>query len=135
VLSPAPFFAGAADVGYHTAMDVRFAAGAFEEPGPAAAWLRMAVPLVAGEEPSPLVRVLAAADSGNGISAVASPEALLFINTDLTVALHRLPRGEWVLLDARTVLEPHGIGQATSRLHDLDGALGVAVQTLFVAPR
>lgn len=134
-LPRAAFFDGVADVGYHTAMECRSVAGGFTEPGPATVWMRMRVPLVAGEAPSPLVRVLTAADSGNGVSAVADPRSLLFVNTDLTVALHRLPRGEWVLLDARTVIAPHGIGQAGSTLHDEDGPIGVALQTLFVATR
>lgn len=134
-LPPGGFFAGAAEVGYHTAVDVRFAEGGWNTAGPAVAWLRMMVPLVADEAPSPLVRVLAAADSGNGISAVAHPRSLLFVNTDLTVTLHRQPEGEWVLLDARTVIEPHGIGQATSVLSDGAGVLGGASQTLFVARR
>ena len=38
-------------------------------PGRRVVWLRMRQPLVDGEPPSPLVRVLVAADSGNGVSA------------------------------------------------------------------
>jgi Thioesterase-like superfamily len=66
---PAPFFPTGQEVGYHTAMEWRFVAGSFLEPGPATVWLRMRHPLLPGEPPSPLVRVLAAADSGNGVSA------------------------------------------------------------------
>src|SRR5438874_2071135 len=43
-----PFFPVPWDVGYHTAMEVRFAAGSFLSRGPATAWLRMRVPLVEG---------------------------------------------------------------------------------------
>ena len=64
----ADFFPGTEDEGYHTAMEVSFAAGQFIEIGPATAWLRMRVPLVAGEEPTPLQRAMIAADVGNGIS-------------------------------------------------------------------
>jgi hypothetical protein len=134
-LPPGSFFEGAMELGYHTGMAFRFAAGSFAEPGPAAVWMRMEVPLLAGEAPSPLVRVLAAADSGNGVSAVADPRDVLFVNTDLTVSLHRPPAGEWVLIDARTVVEPDGTGQALSRLADVEGTIGTAIQTLFVAPR
>src|SRR3712207_8637788 len=42
----------------------------------------------------------------------------LFVNTELTLHLHRDPAGEWVGLDARTVLESNGSGLATSTLHD-----------------
>ena len=49
--------------------------------------------------------------------------------------LHREPAGEWVLLDARTRLEPHGAGLAQSILSDEHGPLGLAAQSLFVAER
>ena len=44
--------------------------------GPATVWMRMRDPLVAGEEPTPLQRVLVAADSGNGVSATLDLAAL-----------------------------------------------------------
>lgn len=134
-LAVGPFIAGAPEVGYHTAMEIRPVVGGFDVPGPGIVWFRMRVPLVAGEEPSPLVRVLVAADCGNGVSGVEDPRALLYVNTDLTVSLHRSARGEWVLLDARTVIDRQGIGQASSVLHDGDGAIGSGLQTLFVARR
>ena len=124
-----------ADVGYHSAMEWRFVRGAFFRPGPATVWLRMRVPLVAGEEPTPLTRVLVPADSGNGVSATLSFNKYMFINTDLSVSLHRLPAGEWVCLDAATTIQPHGIGMAESQLFDEQGTLGRAVQNLFVARR
>ncbi|WP_345494467.1 thioesterase family protein [Nocardia callitridis] len=85
--------------------------------------------------PSPLERTLAAADSGNGISAVLDWSSFLFINTDLTVTLHRHPEGEWVCLDATTLPQPHGIGLAESALYDEKGPLGRSTQTLYIAPR
>ncbi|HEY2056134.1 MAG TPA: thioesterase family protein, partial [Solirubrobacterales bacterium] len=84
---PANFFPTGASEGYHTAMEIRFVSGAFTEIGPAAAWLRMRHPLVAGEEPSPLQRTLIAADVGNGISSAVDFRRFLFVNVDLTVQL------------------------------------------------
>jgi hypothetical protein len=129
------FFATGQDVGYHTAMDYRFVAGRFLDPGPATVWMRMRQPLVAGEEPSPLQRVLVAADSGNGVSATLDWSRYLFINVDLSVHLHRMPAGEWVCLDAITIPEPTGIGLADTALHDEHGPLGRALQTLLVRAR
>lgn len=120
---------------YGAAMEARFVTGGFTEPGPADVWMRMRIPLVAGEEPSPLSRVLAAVDSGNGVSAVADPRRLLFINPELTVHLYRHPVGEWVRMRARTVLDAGGSGLATSALSDRDGAIGTAAQSLFVDDR
>ena len=129
------FFAVASDVHYGTAMDTRFVTGGFTEPGPADVWMRMRIPLVAGDDPSPLTRVLVAADSGNGVSAVADPRTLLFINSDLTVHLHRHPTGTWIRMQARTVIDRLGSGLALSTLSDADGTIGMALQSLFVDDR
>ena len=50
------FFETGHEVGYHAAMEYRFVEGGFVEPGPAKVWMRMRVPLVDGEQPSPLQR-------------------------------------------------------------------------------
>ena len=93
------------DAGYHSAMEYRFVRGNFNELGPATVWMRMGVPLLPGEDPTPLQRVLVAADSGNGVSVTLDWSRYLFINVDLTVHLHRMPVGEWVCLDAETFPE------------------------------
>jgi hypothetical protein len=103
--------------------------------GPARVWMRLRHPLVPGEPASPLARVAATADFGNGVSSVLPFERFLFINADLTIHLHRQPRGEWIGLDARTLLHAGGSGLAESVLHDVDGAVGRAFQTLVVQPR
>jgi hypothetical protein len=130
-----PFFATGAEVGYHTAMDIRFVAGAFLDPGPAVVWMRMRHALVAGEPTSGLTRVLVAADAGNGVSATLDYRRFVFINTELTVHLLRPPAGEWVLLDAVTHLGDPGLGLAESALSDERGRIGRAAQTLLVRPR
>ena len=132
---PAPFFPTGEEVGYHTAMDYRFVAGDFLAPGPATVWMRPRHPLVAGEETTPLERVLLAADSGNGVSATLDFERLVFINVDLTVHLNRLPSGEWVCLDSVTIPERNGVGLTDTALHDELGPIGRAAQTLLVADR
>ena len=126
-----PFFDTGQEVGYHTAMEYRFVSGGFRELGPATVWMRMRHPLVAGEDASPLQRLLAAADSGNGVSATLDLARYLFINVDLSVHLHRLPAGEWVCLEAITIPQPNGIGLADAALHDEQGPLGRALQTLW----
>ncbi|MCM2579622.1 thioesterase family protein [Streptomyces meridianus] len=130
-----PFFDVPWDVGYHTAMELRFAAGSFTERGPATCWMRPRVPLVAGEETGALERVLVAADSGNGISSELDFRTHVFVNPDLTVHLHRHPIGEWVCVQARTSIDTAGIGTADASLHDEKGPIGRSVQSLFVAAR
>lgn len=121
--------------GYLAAMEWRFLTGAFNQPGPATAWLRMRHPLIAGENPTPLARVLVAADSGNGVSSVLPFGRWRFVNPDLTVYLHRMPAGEWICLDAATTVDPVGIGLATSLISDTDGVVGRGLQSLYVGAR
>jgi hypothetical protein len=130
-----PFFPTGEQIGYHTAMEYRFLSGGFLETGPATVWMRMRVPLVEGEEPTPLQRVLVAADSGNGVSASLDWRRFLFINTDLSVHLHRMPASEWVCLDAVTRPEANGVGLSDTQLFDERGPIGRAAQTLFVRAR
>lgn len=120
--------------GFHSgAIEMRFVRGSFAEPGPATAWLRLRVPLVAGETPSPLSRVAAAADFGNGISWVLTrKDGYRFINPDLTIYLHRHPEGEWIALESVTAPDPHGVGLAESRLYDPRGPIGRSVQSLLI---
>lgn len=133
--SPGELVSPGGEVGYLTAMEYRFVRGGAREPGPATVWMRMRVPLVAGEEPSPLVRLMVAADSGNGVSAALDWRRFLFINVELSVHLHRHPQGEWVCLDAETVSEPSGLGLTETLLADERGRLGRAAQTLLVQAR
>ena len=120
--------------GFHlTAFELRFADGSWD-PGPARVWFRLQRPLVDDEEPSPAMRVAGAADFANGISRVLEFDEWLFINTDLSVALHRPPQGEWVGLDSRTILDPGGVGLSVTALHDVGGPVGRGQQTLYVTP-
>ena len=116
------------------AIEIRFVRGVFGN-GPSTAWFRMRVPIVAGEEPSPLQRLAAAADFGNGISAVLPWDEYVFINPDLTLYIERPPTGEWVGLEAQTIIAPDGIATAESVLYDERGRVGRAIQALLVAPR
>jgi hypothetical protein len=117
------------------AIEIRFVAGAFGQRGPSTGWFRLRVPLVAGEEPSPLQRLAAAGDFGNGISSTISWDEYVFINPDLTLYIDREPVGDWICLDAQTMIAPGGIGVAESVLYDERGRVGRAVQALLVAER
>lgn len=124
-----------AAVGYHTAMDWRFATGGLTEPGPGVAWLRMRHPLVSDETPSPLTRVLVAADSTSGIGSAVDFSDYVAINTDLSVYLHRLPAGEWIGLKASTAIGPSGVGVATAEICDEQSVAGRSLQALLVRKR
>jgi len=121
--------------GYLSAVEWRPVRGQFGEPGPATVWTRLRYPLVPDEETGPLERVLAVADSGNGLSGELDITKWLFINPELTVHLHREAAGEWVCLDAQTAISAGGAGLATSVLSDSSGRLGVGAQSLLISPR
>ena len=132
----APSFTGADPPAYHNrATEHRVVRGSWTELGPIVDWIRLLHPVVPDEAPSPLQRVAAVADFGNGVSAALPYERYQFINPDLTIALHRVPAGEWVCLEAATYPERHGTGTAESVLWDERGRIGHAVQTLLLEAR
>lgn len=126
---------GPADGFHRTGMELRFAPGFDWGKGPGRGWFRLARPLVDGEEPSPLQRLVATADFGNGASRLLEFDEYLFVNTDLTVHAFREPLGEWIFLDAVSLLDTTGVGLATSTLFDKDGVVGIAAQSLLVERR
>jgi hypothetical protein len=133
VAADVPF--GLEGFGYGRAVEMRFAAGGWDEPGPATVWTRLRVPVVEGEEPTGLQRVLAVADSGNGVSAVLPLDEWRFINTELTLHVLRRAAGEWICLDASTAIAPDGAGLARSTLSDESGPVAHGAQSLLVARR
>ena len=127
-----PYWSGDVEVAYHACLEWRLASGTVAEPGPACVWTRMTMPLVAGEEPSPLERVLVMGDAASGVSWDLDWGRYAFPNVDFSVHLERPPRGEWFAMDAVTRIGPSGAGLTTSVLHDLDGRIGITTQTLVV---
>jgi hypothetical protein len=125
---PMPTFPG-------DAIEIRFVAGQFREPGRSTAWFRLRVPVVAGEEPSGLQRLAAAADFPNGIASEISWDEYVFINPDLTLYVERHPVGEWICLDAQMRVWNGGVGFSEAVLYDRDGRVGRSLQSLYVAPR
>jgi Thioesterase-like superfamily len=103
--------------------------------GPGRVWMRMRYPLLPDEPLTPLARLAATADFGNGIGSALAFKDFVFINADLTIHLQRPPRGEWIGIAARTLLEDGGSGLAESVVHDEFGPVGRAFQSLVVEAR
>jgi hypothetical protein len=132
---PWSYFADLGGERFHPdATEIRVVGG---EPGTghAVAWIRLRGELLPCVAPSPLARTAAAADFANGLSWILPFDEWLFVNTELTIHLHRAPEGEWIGLDARTVSGASGIGLSTGVLHDLRGPVGVCAQSLLVERR
>ncbi|MDB5654552.1 MAG: Acyl-CoA thioesterase [Tardiphaga sp.] len=103
--------------------------------GPGAIWYRLDRSIVEGAATSQVMRAVVAADFSNGTSAVLPFEHWTFLNADLTVSLARPPVGDWILLDSESWIGPDGTGLAASRLADITGYFGRAVQSLVIEKR
>jgi hypothetical protein len=116
-------------------IEIRYVTGGFFDLGPASAWFRLKVPVVAGELPSPLQRMAAAADFPNGMSTELDWDGYVFMNPDLTLYIEREPIGEWIALMGamRTVQGGGGVSQAV--LYDERGRIGRSLQSLYIAER
>lgn len=133
--SPAAKFPFATDLtGYPDLVECRVAEGGFFR-GPCAIWFRLRHPLIEGETPTPIERVAVAADSGNGISAILDFKRYLFVNSDLTINLLRRPAGEWICIEARTLVGPSSGGIAEARIYDATGLVGRSIQSLALRLR
>lgn len=142
---PAPDFPGPADIpdghlippelelreGVHDIVQTRWVQDQ-RSPRTSRVWLRMPLPLLAGEPLSPLAHVAVLADCINA----AGPLGEIFgpwINTDITLYLHREMDGEWLGLEIGRDLQPSGIGLAHAKLYDRHGPIGTACEAVVVS--
>ena len=103
-------------------------------PGRRRAWVRSPLRLVEGEPVSDLASWAALIDTANGIAVREDPREWMFPHVDLTLHLHRVPRGPWVGLDTTVSWGADGVGQTSSAVHDLDGPVGTVEQALTLRP-
>jgi hypothetical protein len=120
---------------HYDAVEIRTEGGSFTGPGPGVSWFRLLVPLVEGEEPSDLARLVTIADMGNGNSQVLDPSVHAFINPDISLHLFRMPIGEWIGLRSVSYPQPTGIGMADTSVYDLQGRIGRIVQSQYIELR
>ena len=100
-------------------------AGAFGEAGQRRAWLRELRPMVAGVELTPYARVAACCDFASPFSH-SGDGGLGYINTDVTLTLHRRPAGEWIGWESSYHDADAGIATGECRLYDEGGPIGFA---------
>lgn len=116
--------------GVHDVIDVRWLSRQWE-PGPGQLWMRLPVPLLADEPTTPLVHVAVLADCISAASPVREPFGP-WINSDVTLYLHREMSGEWLGIEAKRDVEFTGVGVAHARLFDIHGPIGVANEAVLV---
>jgi hypothetical protein len=116
------------------AVELRPVHGTTETAGPGLIWVRLRTPVVAGEVTSATLGVVALSDMGVAVGWESSPSGAAFINPDVTLQLHRVPIGPWVLMDSRVHASPNGVGFCETVLSDDAGPCGRILQTLVEAP-
>lgn len=109
-------------------------AGGVREPGRGTIWLTMDGQIVAGTTPSPFVTACMFADFGNGVGCATHADEWSYANLDINIQFLRMPKGEWILLDAATISSGNGNAVAQNVMADRQGVFAIGTQTVFVAP-
>jgi hypothetical protein len=115
---------------YFQNVSVRLIEGALEKPGPAAAWRRLAVPMVEGEANTPLLQAVQAADFSSGVAQIVDMREWTFINPEISLYFFRPPEGEWILIRSRTRVGAPGAGLTMATLSDRDGPFAEVLQAM-----
>ena len=115
---------------YFQNVSVRLIGGALEKPGPAAAWMRLDVPMVEGESNTPLLHAVQAADFASGVGQIVDMREWTFINPEISLYFFRPPEGEWILIRSRTRAGADGAGLTMATLSDRKGAFAEVLQAM-----
>lgn len=97
-------------------------------------WLRVRTQIVAGHPLSRFGMLVTTADFASPLTH-SSEFGIDFVNTDLTIHLHRLPQGDWLGYELTGHSSVHGIGVGQAAIHDLAGPLGVVVVSAIANSR
>jgi acyl-CoA thioesterase len=114
-------------------VEVRVPPGTSQALGPNTIWMRTPA-LLEGETPSPFQQACPLADCANAISRNHELTEFSFVNSDITVALHRLPESDWLASKAISHWRSNGIGMSHATLFDEIGEIGFALQSLVLRP-
>jgi hypothetical protein len=99
-------------------------------------WVRLVVPVVAGEPVRATTRLLVAFDFSNLIGVLEHPETVTMINPDITGHVLRPPTGDWVGITGDTRFNPAmGRGLSSTTLSDDDGVFAVVSLSQLLQPR
>lgn len=96
--------------------------------GPRQLWISEVRELVDGIPLTPFTRVAVAADFASPF-ANAGDKGLGYINSDVTIYLHRLPATEWIGFEVRNHGATDGVAIGECWLYDERGAIGTATVT------
>jgi len=106
-------------------MSMRPVRGGMGFPGQRSVWLCEERELVAGVPLTPFMRAAIAADLANPF-ANSGDRGLGYINSDVTLYLHRLPAGEWIGMEVVNHHATDGVAIGQVVLYDRAGAIGTS---------
>jgi hypothetical protein len=112
-------------LGLHGKWAVRPITGAMGTVGPRRLWMSEVRDLVEGTALTPFARAALAADFASPF-ANAGDQGLSYINSDLTLYLHRLPVKEWIGFEVVNHQASDGIAIGECFLYDQQGAIGTS---------
>lgn len=126
--------AGPARVRPTSLAETRHVTGGLCVDGPKQAWTRELHRLMRDEPLSPYARVALGADY---VSAYAhgADTGIEYMNTDVTLQLHRLPQGEWIGYEVTGHDASGGIAVGHCRLYDTAGPIGFVACTALANRR
>ena len=96
-------------------------------------FINRTIDVVDGDRNTPFVRAAMAAE-GTSLVTNLGTAGVGYINGDLTVALARLPRDEWIGVQADSHWAADGISVGTATLFDSEGAIGSGMVTAVSNP-
>jgi hypothetical protein len=110
--------------GFIRALEMDRVAGEHGTGAPATTWFRLTVPVIAGRETTPVVRLAAIADFTSATATYLDSSVWSPVNPDVTVHVLREPVGEWIAVDATAWYARDGIGHSRAGLYDVEGLVG-----------
>lgn len=117
-----------------TLFDWRNISGHMGSPPPRRMWMREVFDLIEGVALSPWDRLVAGVDFASPW-AHGVPFDPGYMNTDVTLQVHRMPRGEWIGFEATGHEASRGVAVGQCRIHDIEGPIGFAATTALHQPR
>ncbi len=118
--------------GFLLALDMHRVTGGLGQGAPSCTWFRLRVPVVAGEETTPFVRLAALADFTSGTANYLPIDRWSSINADISIHVLREPVGEWIAVDAVAHAAGDGIGHSRATLYDTTGMVGTGSTAQFL---
>jgi hypothetical protein len=122
----AVYFVGSDDVGWD-------ASGALHQNTSRKRVYHRTIDVISGEVPSAFVRTVVAAEATSLVTNLGT-RGIGYINGDLTVALSRLPSGDYVGVQADSHWCAEGIAHGTATLFDDSGPFGTGMVTAIANP-